>query len=438
MDGQQPTLFSDDVPRDRGTLIRRVQALVAPVAARTDAIVANPDLLGVADAVYDAFAAPDAAGGLSRARLAEACAGVCDEATFESRFELFCRMGMLLPRFGKQYQQRYVFNLNSAAGIMVVQRLAERGGVDELLTLLDRTRNDLKAGRATIAQVHATLRSARRMAAVAADYLLRLVSGSTIDEMISERRHHEHPSLLADVRDLCAHVSAEFADLDADAYLLVVEAQRYVGAREEFLGRLLDEGAQAKNFSLLDPEEYLAAARTAEPAVLADALAELVFDPPSPWADPACIVAALNEFRPSPHRVRPPRPAGDPPPEDPMVRVLERAEQARERRARRAELMLGEHSDTDLTDKLRSAGWPAAAGMLVDVLHAAADPATPYTAEMSDALLVEPGGLVTYMTPVSLHGTPAWCGNDRPGLVGLLDEADELPVREEVVPVERG
>src|SRR5260221_7333972 len=226
MNRQQPTLFAGDVARERGALIRRVQALVAPVAARSDAIVEDQDLLAVADAIYDAFAAPDAAGGLSRARLAEACTAVCDEAKFESRFELFCRMGMLLPRFGKQYQQRYVFNLNSAAGIMVVQRVGERGGVDELLTLLDRTRSDLKAGRATTSQVRATLRSARRMAAVAADYLLRLVSGSTLDEMISERRHHEHPSLLADVRDLCAQGSSEFPGLDPDAYLLVVEAQR--------------------------------------------------------------------------------------------------------------------------------------------------------------------------------------------------------------------
>jgi hypothetical protein len=436
MTGQQPTLFDGDAARERSTLIRRVQALVAPVAARSDAIVEDPDLLAVAEMIYDAFAAPDAAGGLPRARLSEACAAVCDEPTFESRFELFCRMGMLLPRFDKQYQQRYVFNLNSAAGIMVVQRLAERGGIDELLTLLDRTRSDLKAGRATRAQVRATLRSARRMAAVAADYLLRLVSSSTIDEMISERRHHEHPGLLSDVRDLCAHVSSDFPDLDVDAYLLVVEAQRYVGAREDFLSRLLDEGAQAKDFSLLDPEEYLAAARTAAPTILAEALAGMVFDPPSPWADPSCVLAALDEFRPRPHRIRPPLPAGDPPAEDPMLRVLARAEQARERRARRADLMLAERSDADLTDRLRAAGWPAAAGMLVDVLHAAADPATPFTAEMSDALLVEPGGPVTYVTPVSLHRTHRWCGGDCPELPEVLRDADVLTAPEEEVRVE--
>jgi hypothetical protein len=343
---------------------------VAPVAARSDAIVEDPDLLDVADAVYDAFAAPDATGGLSRSRMAEACSDMCDETTFDSRFELFCRMGMLLPRFDKQYQQRYVFNLNSAAGIMVVQRLGERGGVDELLTLLDRTRADLKAGHASREQIRGTLRSARRMAAVAADYLLRLVSGSTIDEMISERRHHEHPSLLADVRDLCALVSAEFGELEAEAYLLVVEAQRYVGAREEFLGRLLDEGAQAKDFSLLDPEEYLAAARTVPLGTLADALEEFVFDPPPPWVDPSAVVAALDAYRPNPNRVRPPRPAADPPSDDPMVHVLDRAEQARARRARRADLMLGENTHADLTDRLRSAGWPMAAALLVDVLHA--------------------------------------------------------------------
>ena len=298
----RPTLFDADAADGRNAVIRRVQALVAPVAARSDAIVEDPDLVRVADAIYDAFAAPDATGGLSRARLAEACVTQCDEQTFASRFDLFCRMGMLLPQFGKQYQQRYVFNLNSAAGLMVVQRLGERGGVDELLTLLDRTRADLKHGRASTEQVRATLRSARRMAAVAADYLLRLVAGSTIEEMIGERRHHEHPSLIADIRDLCAQVSTELPALENDAYLLVVEAQRYVGAREEFLGRLLDEGARARDFSLLDPEEYLAAARTAPPGALADALTGFVFDPPSPQVDPAAVVTALDSYRLTPSR----------------------------------------------------------------------------------------------------------------------------------------
>ena len=43
--------------------------------------------------------------------------------------------------------------------------------------------------------------------------------------------------------------------------------------------------------------------------------------------------------------------------------------------------------------------------MLVDVLHAAADPDIPCSVSMSAALLVEPGGPVTYMTPVSLRRT---------------------------------
>ena len=407
MAGQQPTLFDADVAGERDAVIRRVQALVAPVAARSDAIVEDPGLVRVADAIYDAFAAPDARGGLSRARLAEACVALCGEQTFASRFDLFCRMGMLLPQFGKQYQQRYVFNLNSAAGIMVVQRLGERGGVDELITLLDRTRGDLKHGRASADQVRATLRSARRMAAVAADYLLRLVSGSTIEAMIAERRHHEHPSLLSDVRDLCAQVSAEFPALEADAYLLVVEAQRYVGAREEFLGRLLDEGARARDFSLLDPEEYLTAARTALPGPLADALTGFVFDPPSPQVDPAALVTALELISATSAAGTATTASFRSPSDDPMARVLDRAELTRTRRARRAELMLAERADTDLTDRFRAAGWPAAAVMLVDVLHADADPDIPCSVTMSDALLVEPDGPVTDMTPVSLHRTTA-------------------------------
>ncbi len=66
--------------------------------------------------------------------------GVCDAAQFDVRFELFCRLDMLEPVYEKAHQQRYVFNPTSAAGIMVFDRLAANGGVDELVTLLDRTR----------------------------------------------------------------------------------------------------------------------------------------------------------------------------------------------------------------------------------------------------------------------------------------------------------
>ncbi|HVD89466.1 MAG TPA: hypothetical protein VNB91_11280, partial [Jatrophihabitantaceae bacterium] len=303
------SLFDSDANPERDAFLQRVEALVAPVAANAGAVVDEPGLLDVANAVYEAFGDLDASGGLTRAQLARACRAVTDEAAFQSRFDLFCRLGMLLPHFDKSHQQRYVFNPTSAAGILVFERLAERGGVDELVTLLDRTRADLASGAATRNQVRASLRQAQRMMTISADHLLRLVSSSPLSELMTQRGHHRHASLMDDVFELNEQVRDMFPELDPDAYRLVVETQRYVGAREQFVSRLLDEGAAARDFSLLDPEEYLEAARTVPPDELAEVFATTVFDPPSPWLDPAGVADGVQQFRPRVAvRRRPPRP----------------------------------------------------------------------------------------------------------------------------------
>jgi hypothetical protein len=388
----------------RVAFLRRVEALVAPVAEDAGAVVDDPAVLAVAHAVYEAFGDLDARGGLTRAEVAIACRGVCTEALFDSRFELFCRLGMLLPQFEKDFQHRYVFNPTSAAGLLVFERLAERGGVDELVTLLDRTRAALAAGAASVDLVMTSLRQARRMMTIAADHLLRLVRSSPLSELIAQRAHHSHPSLMADVHGLHEQVRDVFPDLDGDAYRLVVETQRYVDAREQFVGRLLDEGAAARDFSLLDPELYLQAAFTASSDVLAEVFAGVVFDPPSPWLDPVAVAEGVQEFRPrSTVRRRPARRVDPPSGPDPMLRVEQRAAVARTRRQRQAEIHLqGEH-DVDLTSGIRAAGWPGAATIVVDALALHADPELPYRVTIDDELLVEPDAAVSYASPVALH-----------------------------------
>jgi hypothetical protein len=143
----QERLFEEDPEaQERDALMRRVAAFVAPVAEDAGAVASDAVSLDVADAIYQAFGDLDADGGLTRADLATACADVCDAATFDNRFELFCRLGMLLPVRDKAHQVRHVFNPTSAAALLVFERLAESGGVQEIMTLLDRTRAGLRSG----------------------------------------------------------------------------------------------------------------------------------------------------------------------------------------------------------------------------------------------------------------------------------------------------
>lgn len=394
--------FRDEV--DRRGLMARVSAFVAPVAADAGAVVDDPEALDLADAVYEAFGDLDADGGLSRAQLAAACADVCpNSARFDSRFDLFCRLGMLMPVRDKAYQQRYVFNPTSAAALMVFERLGHDGGVQEILTLLDRTRAGLRSGVATLEQVRRALAQARRGFAVNADHLNRLVTSAPLEELLAERRHHRSSdALLNDAKGLIGLVVERFPALATDGDRLIREAVRYSHAVQRFIGRLLDEATAHRDFSMLDAEQYLTAALTAGKEALAGAFAGVIFDPANPPVNADAVVGAVDQIVPRPTRRRAPRPVDPTPGEDPVALARERAERARERRMLTAEMGLNGEVTADVTTAVRLAGWPGAARMVVELLAAHADPDLPYTVVLSEALIVDPPGVVTHVSPVTV------------------------------------
>lgn len=417
------TLF--DLDPERAAYTDRLRALVAPVAANAGAVLDDPISLELANTIWAAFGEMDAAGGLTHAQIAHACAKVCPTDVFESRFRVFHELGMLQPVFDKAHQMRYVFNPTSAAGLMVFDRLAVRGGVDELITLLDRTRADLDAGRANVDQVRDALRMAQRMLTISADHLLRLVFTSPLSELIAQRRHHTHEGLIDDVRRLDAQVTELFPELDEVTFRLVQEAQRYVSARERFVTRLLDEGAVARDFSLLDPEQYLEAARAASLDDLAEVFSCVVVDPPQVWLDPAVLARTVADFTPrAPVRRRPPRPSDPPVGADPIARVRERAEEARRRRVRAAEMFLQGAAYVELTSALRAAGWPSAATIVAQAVAVGRDPDLAYEVTTTDEVIVDPAGPVTHVSPVTLHRTST---------VQAIDDASAAGAAEAVI-----
>jgi hypothetical protein len=401
----QQRLFDDHPqPDQRRDLMRRVAAFVAPVAADKGSVVDDPVSLDVADAMYEAFGDLDADGGLTRGELLAACADVCDQATFDNRFDLFVEFRMLLGVRDKAHQVRYLFNPTSAAALLVFERLAEAGGVQEIMTLLDRTRAGLRSGVAGRQQVEANLTRARRALAVYADHLLRMVRLSPLEELLAERRHHRDTEmLLVDARDVVALVADRFPELAPAGQRLIGEALRYSEAVATFIERLLDEAAARRDFSMLDAEQYLTAALRASRDELAEVFARTVFDPPSLWVTPDMVVRAIEEVRPRAARRRPPRPDHRPPGPDPIDQARQRAEATRRRRQRAAEDLLQGADETDVTSRLRVAGWPGAAKMVAGLLVTAADQKLPYLVELRDAILIDADAPVTHVTPVTVR-----------------------------------
>lgn len=396
-------MFEEDPDPGRKHRLTAWEAFVAPIAARSDAVSPDPKVDEIAEAVFNAFTTRDSSHGLTKGEIWEACAGVCDEQRFHQRFETFKDLGMLLPAFDKKNEGRHLLHPNAPAGLLVFQRIAAEGGVDEILSLLDRTRAAIRRGQATNDQVETALWQARGMLRIAADYLLLLVKRRSIEVMVAERHQHRHPRLLEDVRAVTALVNERFPHLDRMAYEVTVEAQRYMGARTDFVERLLEEGARAEDFGLLGHEQYLTAAREAPPEALAEALSGFVFDPPYPRLTPEGIVRELESLTPGPGgRAKPARPATTAAADDPFAAMRERERRRSELARAQAEVLLSGGGTVDLKALLLERGWPGAAVLLVRLLHAcAADPR--FKIVMRDGLRVDTRAAVTYLSQVELR-----------------------------------
>jgi hypothetical protein len=353
--------------------------------------------------MFDAFTARRTSGGLNRGQLLDACSGVCTEGQFDAVFARFRELGMLIPFISKRHEDRYLFNPDSAAGIAIFERVAAEGGVDELLTLLDRTKGDITRGTATAAQIRQALFQARGMLVIAADYLLMLVETRPLEIMIAERHRHQHPTLFKDVKSLVRLVKKNYSELDSLAYAVALEAQRYLEARTSFVERLLDDGARAEDFAVLHHEQYRTAARKAPVRDLARPLARVVFDPREIAITPASVVAAVEELKPrEPETPKAPRPRMSPDTADPVAAMLDREHTRSRMAANEAEHLLAGTDEIDLTRLLATAGWPRAVLILATLLRAV-NASGEYELVFGNGLRVDAQAELTYLSSARLR-----------------------------------
>ncbi|MGV1049193.1 MAG: hypothetical protein ACOYD4_11800 [Solirubrobacterales bacterium] len=172
-------------------LMRRLAAMAAPIATDAGAVIDDEKLLDVARAVCDAFSHDDAFGGLTKAEIAARVNGVCPANVLEARLGVFARMELLRPVLDKKHQQRYVLAPAGLVGVLIVDRFSARGGIEELLSLLDRNTSALERHEAEAPAVAAQLESCRAMFAVFANELSRLVATAPLNEPLIERRFHD-------------------------------------------------------------------------------------------------------------------------------------------------------------------------------------------------------------------------------------------------------
>jgi hypothetical protein len=384
---------------------RRLAAMVAPAAAHGGAVVADPKAFEIVEALVSLFMATDAPEGLTRSEIvAELQAAGFEEDDVDHRLDVLLELGAINRYLDKARHQRYTLDLATVAGALFFRKGLSRGGIEELLSLLRKTTADVTSDVVDRETVEQVLVSLRGLIGLWTAEVNRLVDTATSDELHVEREAHDDRSLTAEVNRLTELVAERFGGLGDQCVAVVRSAQDYVDAVGRLIDRVLVEAARRRDFSVLAPEDYLAAARAAPADRLATATTRMVWDATTVFVPGQAVAAAIREFAPAPSRrrrrpVEPPALDGA----DPLEELERRTEHRREQLERLAELLLQGASERDVTSVLRAEGWPAAAHTVARLSGLHQQPGSRYSVALGDGLIVDPLGPLTYASPLTLR-----------------------------------
>ncbi|MEV6859227.1 hypothetical protein AB0M89_36320 [Streptomyces microflavus] len=401
---------------DREDLAAAVQlanwrAFMAPVAEDAGAVAQHPEVARVALAILKVFAERAGLHGLSKSEVVQALKNNpqgWSEELIDRRLAVLIRLGFLEPYLLKSHQDRYVVRPAGLAGALAAERLAEHGGVDELILLLDRARAVFDRSNPDPEAALDYLVSCRNALQVFALDLQRQIATGTAAELMASHRQHDHQGFTRQVKELNKLVTDRFSGDWAleEAGSALIEAEQFYRLQViAAADKVLEQSGGSLNFDVLTVKEYDHAAVKGGVELLSQVGTELVADMPAVWIEPAQLLETVEGFAPrSRARVRPVVVEGDDEDEDDPLQWAEEAHaRLRERRRLRADELLAADEEVDLTQALYQAGWPAAASIIADVLALSDDPDEPYVVVMEDVLLADPEAFVTYLHPLRLR-----------------------------------
>jgi hypothetical protein len=387
------------------------KAFAAPLTSHGGAVVDNPDWVEMAVAVIGVFSEHHSEHGMTFSQIRQGLRahGVAVEpAIIETRLVHLHSEGFLEPYLPKMHQGRYVIRPAGLVGALAAQRVAEHGGIDEMVLLLDRTRAALQTANPDPRRVLNHLHTCRFTLNVFARDLQRCVATGTSAELIARGRQHDHRGYTQQVVDLNSLISSRFTGVyeleDAAAALIEVE-QFYRTQVRAAIGKVLAHGGTSLNFDVLTPREYEDAAIESTRDLLAEVGTHLVADAPEVVIDVNAMIKVLDDYRPrTKHRFRPSEPPGGGQDPDPIAAMERAGAEARRRRRLGLEALLAGRMEVDLTSAMQTS-WPAAIRILTDAMALDSDPSEPFVLDIDETLLIDSAAPVTYLHPARLIRT---------------------------------
>ncbi|MFD3406747.1 hypothetical protein ACFWUU_39035 [Kribbella sp. NPDC058693] len=376
-------------------VLRVYRQVFAVLAREAGAMIVDPDLLDVDQAILDAFAEAGS-DGLTVEQATLACRAYPHDMIVR-RFEVLRQYGAITKLVDRPNELRHRAAFAPYVMLMFLRRMSVQGGQAELHQLLTLEAHSVSDPQATADEGKASIGRMTKVFRLLGNELAILVSTSTTAQLRENAQlAWGNERLIEQAEKVHRIVLERWPELHRDCTSLRMALAAYADAVQLAAGRLVERAGTTRALGLLPIETWLTFTRSSEPDALAAVLDGLLFDAAAPDFSPQTMVEAVDTGRRSGSaRMAPPRPTAD------ADAPESAAATDREDLRAEAERVLAGRPEVDIVEVVDQAGdWITARRVLAELTAAHLHDELEYELVWSDGMRIDP----TAGTPWATEG----------------------------------
>jgi len=377
-------------------VLRVYRQVFAVLAREAGAMIVDPELLDVDQAILDAFAEAGS-DGLTVEQATLACRGYRHDVIVR-RFDVLRQYGAITKLVDRPNELRHRAAFAPYVMLMFLKRMSAQGGQAELHQLLTLEAHSVSDPRAVAEQGQASIERLTKVFRLLGNELSILVSTSTTAQLRENAQlAWGNERLIEQAEKVHRIVLDRWPALHRACTQLRMSLAAYADAVQLAAGRLVERAGTTRALGLLPIETWLTFTRGSGTEVLAGVLDGLLFDAAAPEFSPEGMLEAVESGRRTgTARMAPPRPSSETEAPEPTAAT------DREDLRAEAERILAGRDSVGIVDIVDDSGdWITARRVLAELTAAHLHDELDYELVWSDGMRIDPSA----GTPWATHGS---------------------------------
>lgn len=380
-------------------VLRVYRQVFAVLAREAGAMIVDPDLLDVDQAILDAFAEAGS-DGLTVEQATAACRSYEHDVVVR-RFDVLRQYGAITKLVDRPNELRHRAAFAPYVMLMFLRRMSVQGGQAELHQLLTLEHHSVSDPKATADQGQASIQRLTKVFRLLGNELAILVATSTAAQLRENAQlAWGNETLIEQAEKVHRIVLERWPELHRVCTALRMSLAAYADAVQTAAGRLVERAGTTRALGLLPIETWLTFTRGSDTEVLASVLDGLLFDAAAPDFAPETLLEAVESGRRTgTARLAPPRSSGDDTEAPESSAAVDREGLRAE-----AERVLAGRDEVSVTEVVDAAGdWITARRVLAELTAAHLHDELEYELVWSDGMRIDPAAGTPWITEGSFR-----------------------------------